>query len=392
MITFLDAIKLGTEIIGGFGSGIKFIRKELLGIGEGKADSEIEKINEQLTKTARSINSIIDKQGKLGDGFLDKILGNGSGQAEKLQKDLEVLRIKRQQLLKERAEAIKKQDALEEEQNKKQKTIVQEKISDQQLLQQAAITNDRLIVESFAQREELLSELFNRGLLTRAEAETAQRQLAIEEEQQLQDFRDGIAERQIENEKNITGAVLLAAKRQKLSYVDLGKTLNDLAIRGFGNAFRNIGRALASGENANNAFVDAVKATAGEAASALGDFYIKRGIAYLADPLTASQGPPVIAAGAGLKVLAGALSASSSGGSSGGGGGGSFAPSGGIGDPINTQPVQDEPIERAEAQGAVTINIDRFVGEEEEAQRVAELLSDAGAKDGVLLTNVRGFA
>lgn len=383
-------VKSTTGFLQDFGAGLQFIREELLGIRNIDAETGVGKLQQELKDLDSEIASLIDREQDLRDGVFGITLQRDIDQADGLASKIEILLKKRKNLAQTVVDAEKAEQDAQADGDKKSDESTQKRLTNQQLLAQAAITNDRLIIESFAAREAALSELFNRGLITRGEAEAAQKQLGIEQDLQLQALRDEIANREIENQGNISGAVVAAAKRQQVSYVQLGKQLKDLSVRGFGQAFQNIGRALATGQNANEAFVKSVQATAGEAASALGDFYIKQGIARLAagEP----NGGAVLAAGAGLKVLAGALSA---GASSGGGvaAGAGAAPSGTISDPINTQqPVQQEPLERAEAQGNVTINIDRFVGEEEEAQRVAELLSDAGAKDGVLLTNVRGFA
>ena len=57
--------------------------------------------------------------------------------------------------------------------------------------------------------------------------------------------------------------------------------------------------------------------TASELASAFGDYYIKKGIAISADPTSPpGAGVPLIAAGAGLKLLSGVLGGSSDSGSS----------------------------------------------------------------------------
>ena len=382
-------VKSATGFLQDFGEGLKFIREELLGIRNVDAETGVGKLKQELKDLDAEIASLIDREQELRDGVFGITLQRDIDQADELAAKVETLLKKRKNFVQAVIDGEKAEKDAKDAGDKKDDESTQKRLTNQQLLAQAAITNDRLIIESFAAREAALSELFNRGLITRGEAEAAQKQLGIEQDLQLQALRDEIANREIENQGNISGAVIQAARSQQSSYVALGKTLKDLAIRGFGNAFQSIGKALAQGQNANQAFVDSVRAAAGEAASALGDFYIKDGIGRLArqDP----TGGAVIAAGAGLKVLAGALSAG--GGSSVSSSSGGFAPSGSVSDPINTQNLAtSEPVERAEAQGNITINIDRFVGEEEEAQRVAELLSDAGAKDGVLLTNVRGFA
>jgi hypothetical protein len=386
-------VKSTTGFLQDFGAGLQYIREELLGIRSIDAETGVGKLQQELKDLDNEIASLIDREQDLRDGVFGITLQRDIDQADGLASKIEILLKKRKNLAQTVVDAEKAEQDAQSDGAKKSDESTQKRLTNQQLIAQAGVKTDKIILESFKQREEALNELFVRGLIARGEAEAAQKQLGIEQDLQLQALRDEIANREIENQGNISGAVIAAAKNQQVSYVQLGKQLKDLSIRGFGQAFQNIGRALASGQNANQAFVDSVKNTFGEIASAIGDFYIKKGIAISLDPTGAgaADGLKLIAAGAGLKLLSGALS-----GGGGGGGGasaGGAAPSGSISDPVNTQPaIQQEPLERAEAQGNVTINIDRFVGEEEEAQRVAELLSDAGAKDGVLLTNVRGFA
>ena len=390
--TFLDAIKLGTEIVTGFGSGIKFIREELLGIKGESSASEVEKLTNKLTDLDNKIAGLVDREQDLRDGVFGITLQRDIDQADKLARQTAILLNQRKKLRDEIVAAeTAEAKAKEESQKKKSETAIKE-VTDQQLIAQSAIQTDSQIVESFNQRIAALNELAERKKITDQEREDAILLLEFEREEQRAALREQIAQRQITSQELIAQAVKKTTEEQQKQFAALQKSLKDLAVRGYGQAFQAIGRALATGANANEAFVNSVKATAGEAASALGDYYIKQGIARIAasDP----SGAAVLAAGSGLKVLSGALSASAGSSSSGGVASAGSAPTGSINDPLATQQVtqQQQPLERAEAQGNVTINIDRFVGEEEEAQRVAELLSDAGAKDGVLLTNVRGFA
>ena len=201
-------------------------------------------------------------------------------------------------------------------------------------------------------------------------------EIAASNENMSSSFFDTFANMQLSFE--LTTEQMIANARQ------LGATIRDLALNGFGRSFQAIGAALASGQNANQAFVNSVKQTASEAASAFGDYYIKLGIARLAagDP----GGAATVAGGAALKVLAGALGASAASSSSGGTvgvpiGGGQFA-MGSLSDPQQTQQREERSSINLTIQGDV-------LDSEESGMRISKLLSDAGAKTGVVLRDAR---
>ena len=227
-----------------------------------------------------------------------------------------------------------------------------------------------LLVLQQAREQELISE---------QEFQARRQQLILEDEaNQLASF------------DNIASGFELASQRQILTAKNLANTVNSTLSRGFGQAFTNVGVALANGQNAFSAFGNAIKNTLGDVASATGDLFIQQGVGLAV--FDKAGGAKLIAQGAVLKLLGGALSASGSSGPSVAGG---SAPSGTVTDPVNTteSPVAaQDPLERAESESRVTINIDTFRGDEEEARRVAELLSDFGSKNGTFLTDVRTFA
>lgn len=100
---------------------------------------------------------------------------------------------------------------------------------------------------------------------------------------------------------------------EKSNQQQLAKSLKTLAVNGYGTAFKNIGAALASGENAQNAFADAAKNAVADAASAVGDYYILDGVGRIAKSYGAdATGYQMLAAGTAMKVLSGALGAGSS--------------------------------------------------------------------------------
>src|SRR5690606_1762876 len=168
---------------------------------------------------------------------------------------------------------------------------------------------------------------------------------------------------------------------------DLAKTLLDVSIRGFGNAFQNIGAALAQGKNAMQAFTDAVKGAFGDLASAIGDYYIKLGIAKIAayDP----GGPATLAAGAALKVLSGALGGGSiSSGTAGSGGGPSTGNAGTQN--LQTGQITETRAERPEADTNLVVNIQGDILDgQDTGRRLVDVLNDSFGKNGVVLRDVR---
>ena len=227
-------------------------------------------------------------------------------------------------------------------------------------------------------------ELRNRDLVSEEEFRAVQLQIRQESEDQRAALIQRRALLEAEAAQSISDSFLLSLKAQRASANETGKILANLAVRGYGKAFASIGKALASGENANQAFVDSVKATASEAASAFGDYYIKLGIARIAegDP----RGPALVAGGGALKVLAGALGASGDtvgGGSSGGGGG---APT----SLTDTSALEEQDIERTEPQSQFVVNVQGDIFDTDSTgERLAEIFSEAGAKKGILVTDTR---
>ena len=162
---------------------------------------------------------------------------------------------------------------------------------------------------------------------------------------------------------------------------------------GFGKAFQNVGKALADGQSGMQAFVDGMKAMVGEIASALGDMFIKWGIANLASPATASIGIAQIAGGAALKVLSGALGSSS-------GGGSSQATGGGAG--VGAQPVtvdnaainQQQETQRSQEQVNLSLNVEGSVVRESELSGyVSNILEMGSTEDGNVVPSLKtGFS
>lgn len=369
---FIGAIKSSIGFINDFSDGLKGIRA-LLNI-EAPAINELQKLD-------RAIAANVDRSRELDEQIKNlerrKNILPKESIARLAQTRLEFKavsgEIRRQIALRKAliAEIQKPQD------DPKPDGSAEKRLTDQQLFAQASVKTEEQIAMAATARQEAIEELRNRDLISKESFKEAEIAIEADKQAQLAELERINAERTIETNQSITDAVARAAKSQQTSFVALGKTINNVAVQGFGNAFQNIGKALAEGGNAAEAFVSTIKSTFGDIASAIGDFYIKRGIAQIAagDP----GGAGVLAAGAGLKVLAGILGATASGGS-----GGGAAPVQQVGATVD---LPDEPVGVAEPQqeqqvvNQVVVNGDVF-DSEETGLRIFEIISDQSEKNG----------
>jgi hypothetical protein len=385
--TLLDLLKGGISVLQDFGGGLKIIRKELLGIGQSESDKPIDKVNKKLSGLARQINALVDQQKRLREGVFGFAFKEDLLQADRIQGKIQALRNQRRDALIERAKLFEERKNQNKEEIDSENEVANTIITNQQLLAQAAIQSKGLIVENAIGRFAALQSLREQDLISDFEYQQAQLQIKQETDEQLAQLDMQRRDRAIEAANDIKGATINAFKDISVSTVQLGKDLQTLALRGFGRSFQQIGAALASGENANQAFVNSVKQTGSEAASAFGDYYIKLGVARIAagDP----NGGAVLAGGLGLKVLAGALGAST-GGAGGGAGGGATAFNDQTPALTDTSALQEQDIERAEPQTNVEVVVQgSLVQQDELGTFIAETLSESFGKQGVALTDAR---
>ncbi len=196
-----------------------------------------------------------------------------------------------------------------------------------------------------------------------------------------------IASRQKESFASVANAFKLNAQKMKGNANELSKVFLNFAVRGIGNAFTRIGQAIASGGNALQAFADGVKAVFGDLANALGDYYIKQGVARLA--VGEPGGAAAIAAGAALKVLGGALGGSATTSATAGGGGGIGVGTGGFQD-LGTSQITEARADRPEPDTNLVVNINGDVLDgQETGNRIVDVLGDTFSKEGVVLRDVR---
>jgi hypothetical protein len=129
------------------------------------------------------------------------------------------------------------------------------------------------------------------------------------------------------------------------NFKNLGKAMLTSVGQSAGQAFAAFGAAIATGENALEAFGKALLQSLGNAAIQMGTTFILQGIAYTYAGL--ADGPPLIAAGAALAAAGGLLAASQGAGpGSAGFGGGGSASSGGLEDanPIIEAPKPEDTV------------------------------------------------
>lgn len=173
---------------------------------------------------------------------------------------------------------------------------------------------------------------------------------------------------------------------------NLGAQIFNTMATGTANAFAAMGAAMAKGENGMKAFGNAMIGVLGDIAIQFGTTFIGMGIAksLLFDP----TGPLLIAAGASLAVLGGALKAMSGTGGgaagaasagAGAGSGGGVAAGGGMGlAPVEDNGQQFSDAKRGEVGTAVNINIaGNVLDRRQTGLEIAEVINEAFGSNGI---------
>jgi F0F1-type ATP synthase membrane subunit c/vacuolar-type H+-ATPase subunit K len=383
--TLIEGLKGGLGFLNDFAGGLKGIRIGLFGIGN--ASTELGKVDQEIAKIADKISEISKNKSELNPDSASYFFG-GSFEKDTARLDgwIAAREVKLKALLERRKEILKTSEG--EDTGGGADDDNSNLLSKTQLLAQVKLQNDERIKESALLREQALTELNQRGLISDQEFATSFIAIETEKTNLLAELDRKKEQSAINASENISGAFVAAAKNSKQTASQIGATLNTLATRGFGNAFRTIGAALANGENINKAFIGSVKNTVSEVASAFGDYYIKLGVATLASPNPAG-GAAMIAGGAGLKLLSGALGASGGG----GGGGGASAVSGQVGfgsDFSDTGAIEQQDVERRDPNTNVEIVVQgSLVQQEELGLFITETLNESFGKQGVSLNDAR---
>lgn len=169
------------------------------------------------------------------------------------------------------------------------------------------------------------------------------------------------------------------------NFQDIGKTAFQTLGRGVGQAFAAFGQALATGEDAGEAFLQSMLGLFADVAIQLGTSFILQGIAHTLNPLTPGLGGPLIGAGAALATFGGLLKGLSGGKSktsqqSVEGGGVAASPS------TSTDLTQTQDLERQAASTSVSLVIQGDVLDSEESgSRIVNLINQAFDKKGVVI-------
>lgn len=388
---FLDILKQSTKGLQDFADGLKGIR-ELTGLTK-------EPVGE-LGKLDKAIAKNVDKQQLLMKTLADLKDGNFFGFISAGDKaDIAAIGPRIQDLEKTIASQIEKRKELVEiqrqnaENRNKETNSLDKQLTALQLFSAAKIENEKVILEQEKLRFEALEELRARDIISLQEYNDSKTLIEQETAEKIGAIRRRERDRAVEFNRDIAGATFNALKDIRVSTVELGKNLTNLAVKGFGNAAKSIGAALASGQSANQAFVDSVKATASESAGAIGDYYILEGAGRIAKSYGAdATGYKMLGIGGALKVLSGALggggsSASSSGGGSSSGGSipsTSFEPSS---DTIEEGFATEAAVSQ-EPQTIVNVTVEgNSFGNEEFTRQIVESIGDEGGKQGLVFNN-----
>ena len=170
-------------------------------------------------------------------------------------------------------------------------------------------------------------------------------------------------------------------KTSKVMAVEISKSMINVMGRGVASAFASFGAALAKGENAMQALLKGFTGMLGDMAIQMGTMLIAQAAAMFFSPNPAwqAQAGPLLAAGASLAAVGGAIKAFS-----GGGGGSSASASGGGagGESFGFTPLPDDLTaqtkERVEPETRVAVNIQGDVLDSDETSlRIVTLLQDA---------------
>ena len=192
--------------------------------------------------------------------------------------------------------------------------------------------------------------------------------------------------------KNAEGAAIATAATAKKLTEGTNRIINQGLTRAISGGIQTIANSIAQGKDIFKDFGNFLLGTFGDLAIQLGEFFIAEGIATQA--LLAVNAPAAtIAAGAGLVALGSILKSFAGGGVGGGNlsGGGARATNAGESG-LNQTELADVPLElrreQEKPQVSLTVNGSIF-NNEETARNIADLLSDAFDKKGVVLASPR---
>jgi len=260
------------------------------------------------------------------------------------------------------------------------------------------------ILNAQEQRElALLQEATERKLISQQDAEARRSEIILNAEnernaileqirQEQQDLQFNFAGNFAEGFLNSTQTANQALKEFAANARKQGAAFRDGLARGVGQGFAAFGQALATGENAFDAFAKAFLGTLGQLMIQQGTAFILQGIGFSVIPGLQANGGTLIAAGSALAVFGGALSALAGGGGAAAAGGsaavGGAGATGVGGEGTTESPIIGQAEEREEPETRVTVNINGDVFDSDETgTRLAQILSDSFQSNGIVISN-----
>lgn len=305
------------------------------------------------------------------------------------------------------------QKAQEEQEKKNAEAENQTTESTKRKTRAAALTNQQILTELGAagiarlqlleqqqqQELDLITEAASRKIISEQEFQAAKTQLEINEEnkrnQILNEIRQGqqdqtfsVTEAFAEGFISSTDTANEGLKKFAQNARQQGKAFRDGIGQGVGQGFAAFGRALATGENAFDAFAKSFLGTLGQLMVQQGTAFILQGLGFKVIPGLQGSGASLVATGSALAVFGGALSALSGGGGAAAASGAGAAAAGGepVGQPTET--VTAQATEREEPQTAVSVVVNGDVFDSQETgTRIAQILSDSFQQEGIVISN-----
>jgi len=355
-------------------------------------DSQIVRLIEKEQLYRKELDIIQNTEGKNAVAIRQTAFS-----ASQLSSKIETLTQEQTKLQEKRKEILKSQELEREgtrkvassyvDSNNQIITSEQKKID---YLSQIGIMSNELNLQNLNKRREAIDEANKQGLLSQASYNA----LILENDRMFQEQRDALREKELGDitvfATGIAEAFEIASRRSRTTLVQLASTIQGVFVSGLSRSLNNVGVALAKNENAFKAFEAGILATFGDIASAIGDFYIKQGVAETIATKGAS-GWALISAGAGIKILGGYLSAKAGATSantpSSSGGTGSYGGSELGGSRASITPDQIE--ERKPSTNVSLVVQGDILDSQETGTRLAKILSDSFGKEGIVLTDAR---
>lgn len=313
------------ERLGGWGNFLQRIGLEAKLVFLQVSEAVINAVNTIVNRLSL-LNNLPFGLGDKFSAFSDKLTETTIETGESIRNTQKAIEELSSSIKTQTAEVVEANNAIKQSNDGVTESVTNRQQAEKDLLslrgQLGGVENELVVLEAQeAQRLQVLQTAKENQLLQEQEFQTLRQQVLQQSADQEQAIRDQALLNQEAGLNNFTqnfiGALRAQARASRVTFGEIARTAQGVLARGIGNSFQAIGKAIAGGQNAFDAFKDALKNVLGEIASATGDLFIKQGIGYLF--FNPAVGAGLIAAGAGLKILSGVL----------GGGGGSTASVGG---------------------------------------------------------------